>query len=119
MPAAVGEAQTRAGDEIVDSARGEHLTRPGQTEDARSDVHRDPTELRADDLAFSGVHRAADLESEGARRRTDRACRAHRARRPVERREDPIAGPVDDAAAVARELAPDAFLVLDEQFAPA
>jgi hypothetical protein len=60
---ALGELDSRACYEILDSARDEDLTRGRNACDARSDVHCDTRELSVGDLTLSCVDCAAQLSS--------------------------------------------------------
>src|SRR5439155_3772851 len=98
--APVLKEDSRAGDEIPDRARDEHLSGSRLRCDPRADVHRDPADLAADELALACVDAGADLETEVPHRVHDLARATHRARRPVERGEKAIAGRLDLVAAI-------------------
>jgi len=49
-----GDARTDHG--VLDGLRDEYLVRPGERADSGPDVHGDPAETVANDLAFSGVN---------------------------------------------------------------
>src|SRR5918912_3540752 len=117
--AALLEGDPRAGDEVAHRARDEDLTRPGQRRDPRAGVDGDPAHLPVRELALAGVEPCAELEPEAAHAVADRARGADRACGPVEGGEEAVAGGVDLAPAVARELAADGGLVRLEQLAPA
>src|SRR5207247_179537 len=55
---------------------------------------------------------------ERTRARADRARRANGARGAIERRQDTVAGPIDLAPIVARDLAPYPLLIAQQQIAP-
>lgn len=55
MLAAIGELEPGAHDEILDRARDEHLARPCEGSDARSDVDGDPFDARLGELDLAGV----------------------------------------------------------------
>src|SRR6185437_6493885 len=97
--AAIVELEARARDKILDGRGHEHLTRVRTRRDACADVQRDSGELVADLLALTGVHAASHLEAELADALRDRAGAHDRAGRPVERREEAVAGVVELAPA--------------------
>src|SRR4051794_41718957 len=104
--AAVLEVDARAGGEVADDARDQHLTWSGLRGDPRADVHADALDLVADDLHLAGVDAGAQLEPKVGHRRLRPLSARDRPRRPVERREQAVAGAPDLPAAVARELRP-------------
>src|SRR5688572_15785486 len=116
--AAIGEAKAGARHEILHGARYEHLSRLGDAGDARSNVHREASNLAADLLALAGMHAGADVDAEwphriaDPERATDGACRA------VERGEEAIAGRVDLPPSVAVQLPSDQIVVGLQDFAP-
>src|SRR5262249_26868670 len=93
--AAVLELDPRPGDEDLDRARHEHLARLRARGDARARVHRDSGNLAVDDLALACVEAGAHVDAELANGFGNRTGTADRARRPVERREEPVARRVD------------------------
>ncbi len=62
--ALVVETKTRSDDEVLDGARYQHLTRVGVGLDASGDVHADPAEVSADQLAFPRVHSDSQLAAQ-------------------------------------------------------
>src|SRR5919201_3168968 len=90
--AAVLEVDPRAGDEVLDGARDEHLAGLGKRRHARADVHGDAADLAVDELALTRVQPCADVQVERADAVADRARAADRPRRSVERREEAVAG---------------------------
>src|SRR6186713_3345859 len=113
------ELDARAGHEVLDRLRDEHLSRLRLRRDPRSDRDRDPRDLSVQQLAFACVQSGADFESELSHLLGDRARAPDRAGRPVERGEEPVARRVDLLAAETRELAAGELMVLGEQLAPA
>src|SRR5262249_26519528 len=106
MRAAIGEAQTRARDEIFDRTGHEHFTRTRARGDARADVHCDAAEIVADGFALAGVETGANLETERTDRVANRGRATNRACRTIERREESVADRFHFATAKASELAP-------------
>ena len=92
---AFAEPKARAGYQILDRARDEHLAWLGPLRDSRSNVHGDPSDLAVDDLALTGVQTCADLEPELAHALRDRPGASDRTGRAVEPREGTIAGDVE------------------------
>src|SRR3954447_19592301 len=87
--------------------------------DAGTDVDCDPRELVADHLAFARVHARPDLEPQPADRLDGCLRAANSAGRPVERREEPVAGGVQLAAPESLELAANGGVMCFEELAPA
>ena len=117
---AVLELDPRAGDEVAHRPGHEDLLAVGQRRDARSDVDRDPREIVAAPLALAGVDARRAPRGRGPPRASAMSSRApDRARRAVERREEPVAGRLDLVAAVLRERLADRAVVLIEQLTPA
>src|SRR5947207_15395646 len=104
--------------EILDRGGNEHLTCLGPPGHARSDVDGHPTDAAVATLALSAVKARTKLEAEclhvaeDLRGRLDRSCGA------VERREDPVAGRVDDVALVALDLLANEAVVAIEDLSP-
>ena len=94
------ELELRAGDEILDRSRHEHLPGTRRVRHAGADVHGDPADLAAHLLALTGVEARPDLEPERANRVDDRRGAADGARGPVEGGEETVAGRLDLRAAV-------------------
>src|SRR5918911_699338 len=113
--AALLEGDPGAGDEVAHRARDEDLTRPGQRRHPRAGVDGDPAHLPVRELALAGVEPRPELEPESPDRLLDRVSRPDRACRPVKGGEEAVAGGVDLATAVARELAADGGLVRLEE----
>src|SRR6266508_5903029 len=104
MGAAVLEADARAGGEVLDRPRHQHLAGFGDGRHPGGDVHGDPADLAVDHLAFPRVEADAHLDAEGASAVSDRATAGDGAGRTVERREETIPGGVDLAPGEALEL---------------
>src|SRR5437764_15327969 len=60
---AIAEAQSRADDEVLDRARGEHLAGVGRRYHAGADMDGDSCHVGADQFAFTGVQASTDLEA--------------------------------------------------------
>ena len=91
---------------------------PGECADACADVHADPADVVAADLALTGVQPRPHLDAERLHRVADRHRAADRSLRAVEHREEAVARCVHLAAAKARELRPDDGVVRVEQCVP-
>ena len=112
--ATVLEGNARAGDEVFDGSRHEHLARAGGGSDSRSGVDGDSRRLPGDDFALAGVDTDANLEAELVNELDDGASAADRPSRSVEAREEPVARRVDLAAAEQSELLSDRGVVTGE-----
>src|SRR3954468_18433591 len=64
----------------------------------------DPAELSINDLALTGVQARSDLDPQLGDLPADRRSAAYATRRPIERREEPVAGGVQLTAAMASQL---------------
>ena len=100
------ERQPGAGHQVPDGAGRQHLARAGQRRDPLPDVDGDPADVVADQLALAGVQARPDLQPERPDRLDDRARTADRPGRPVERRQEAVAGRLDLAAPEAGQLLP-------------
>ncbi len=116
--AAFAEAEPRAGDEILDGARDEHFSGPRRLRDPGADVDCDPADLAVHHLALARVQAGAHVEAQVANTLGDRTGAADRARRPVETREEAVAGDVELGAAEANELAADQRVMTLEELPP-
>ena len=81
------EAETRAGNEVLDGAGHEDLACSGERGDAGADVHGDAADLVSDDLALARMQPRADLDAEGTDAFADRLGAADGPGRTVERGE--------------------------------
>src|ERR1700716_3551713 len=61
MSASLVEAEARAGNQILDGSRHQHLARSGERRDARGDVDCNALHVVAGDLDLAGMEAAADL----------------------------------------------------------
>src|SRR5262245_23395104 len=116
--AALFESDPRACHKVFDGIRDEHFSGPRRRRDARADVDGDATDLVAEHFALTRMETAPYVEPERSHVVADSARTADRARRPVERREETVAGAIDLAAAKSYELAAHRRVVLLEQLAP-
>src|SRR6188508_1852754 len=112
------ELEARPGNEVADRARDEHLPRPGQGSDARADVDRDAGDLLLVQLTLAGVHADPNVEAEALHSLDDRLAAPNRARRPVEPREEPVAGGVHFDTPEAGELPPNDLVVPSDDVPP-
>ena len=91
---------------------------PGQCADARADVHGDPADVVAADLALAGVQSGAHLDAERLHRVADRHRAADRPLRAVEHREEAVTRRAHLAAPKTRQLCPHHGVVCIEQRMP-
>src|SRR5215471_5069134 len=94
------ERQSGAGHEVAHRLRNQHFARRRKTSDARADVHRDPGNVVAYELAFPGVQATAHVKTERAHRIADRTGATNRTRRPIEGGEEAVTRGVDLTHAV-------------------
>src|SRR5207245_1646106 len=118
MRAAVLEDDPRTGDQVLDRARGEDLAGAGQSSDTRTDVHGKAADVVAHAFALTRVEAGSDLEAGLAEAIADRDRAADGAGRPVECREEPVAGGADLLPAEMFQLATHRRVMLLEQVAP-
>src|SRR6185437_14383188 len=116
--AAVLESQARAGDEVFDGLRDEHLARPGGSGDACPDRDGQARNLAVVELALARVDTGAHLESESMHAFHDGLRAADRARGAVERCEEAVACSVPFFAAEPPELPADERMMLVEELPP-
>src|SRR5258708_16246393 len=95
MRAAVLEDDPRTGDQVFDCARRENLTGTGQSSNPRTDMDGHPADVVPHPLALTRVDTGSDLEAGLANTITDGDRAAHRAARPVSRRQESAAGRAD------------------------
>ena len=117
MDPAVFETQPRSGHEVLDGARDEHLTRPGERRDSRTDRDRDPDHLAVADLALARMETGPHLETDVPQRIAKGGGGEDRLGGPIERGEEPIAGRVELPALEPRELATDDRVMLLKEVA--
>ena len=91
---------------------------PGQCADARADVHGDPTDVVATDLALAGVQPGAHLDAERLHRVADRHGAADRSLRTVEHRQKAVTRRAHLTAPKPSELRPHDGVVRIEQRMP-
>src|SRR2546423_484745 len=118
MRAAVLEDNPRTGHQVLDRARGEHLTGAGQSSNARADVHGKAADVVAHPLALTGVDAGSDVEVGLEEPIADGDGAADSARGPIEGGQEPIAGGADLLSAKSRELATYQRVMLLEEVAP-
>jgi hypothetical protein len=93
--AGVLEQQARAGHKPPNGVGNEHLGRRGGRCDPRANVHGDASDFAGDRVELPRVHPRPDLDPEIPYAFADRPGASHTTRRPVERREEPVARRVD------------------------
>ena len=99
--AVVFERDARTGDEVAHRGGHQHFAGTGQGSHARPDVHRDAGQLVANNLDLARMKAATNRDRESSQRVAHRDGAADRPRRPVEGREEPVAGRIDLPSAVA------------------
>src|SRR6266508_1166828 len=119
VAAAVGELDVGPLHQVAHRARDQHLARTGKARDPRSDVHCDPGEVVATQLALAGVDAGADFQADVAGILGDGAGAFDGPSGPVEGGEEAVAGGVHLLAAKASELTADHVVVGVEQLLPA
>ncbi len=81
-------------------------------------MHRDAADVPASDFDFAGVEARAQRQADLPCRGAERQRAAHRARRPVESRENAVAGRLDQRAAVLFDRLFGQLIVAVQQSAP-
>src|SRR6185503_6819249 len=100
LGASVLESKAGPRDKVLDGAGHQDLAGPGGRGDPRADVNREPGNLVTMQLDLARVEACAHVESERPDSLGHRAGASDGARRPVERREEAVAGRIDLAAPV-------------------
>ena len=95
--AAILEADARAGDQVFDGAGDEHLAGVCERGDASTNVHGQPADVIAVELAFAGMDGGAHFEAEPAYLLGDRGGASDRPRWPVEGGQEAVPGRVDSS----------------------
>jgi len=80
MRAAIGELKPGARDQILHRARNHHLIGLRERCHPSTDVHREPDDIAALQLAFAGMKSGAHLQPEGVHAIANRAGASNRAR---------------------------------------
>src|SRR5215471_10762598 len=88
--AAILEPQPRAGDQILDGPRNQHLAPGGARGHLRARLDRDAADAIVSDFAFAGVEADADVGAEPGRGGSDGAGATDGASRAVERADEPV-----------------------------
>src|SRR5271157_697175 len=118
MCSPLGEAKAGACDQVLYSARDEHLAWPCLSHHARACMHRDSANLIAQRMAFAGVETGPRAKAERRRDGANRARAADRPRRAVERSEHSVTRSVDLAPAMSVDCATRCGQKRGEQVAP-
>lgn len=105
------EDEAGSRDEILHSARDQHLPGTGEGGDPRPDVDGDAPDAVVDEFHFTRMHTRADLETEIVHRVADPVSTSDRSRRAFEHREESVAGGIDLGASVLGELRSDPLMV--------
>src|ERR1700722_12997020 len=111
MRSAVGERDTRAGHQILDCRRHEHLARSGEPRHAWADVDGDPTDVGAATFDLTGMKSRSHFDAQRPHCLADRLRASHGTRGPVEGREHAVTRRVDSATTMALDLAGDQRVV--------
>src|SRR5579863_8940995 len=98
------ELDSGAGDEVADGAGYQHFVGIRRRCDPRADVYSDSAHVVADQLALAGMQSGAHLEAQRLHPLADCACTSDRARRTIERGQQPVASGVDFAPAERAQL---------------
>lgn len=105
MFAEVVEVNSRAGDQRWDCGRDQDLAGSGMPCNSRRDVDRDAADVGSSKLDLTGVKAGSRGEPAASQSAGDRGCAADRAGRAVERRDDAVAGGLDQATPEVRDVA--------------
>jgi hypothetical protein len=116
---AVIEPEERAREQILYGRGDEDLTCAAERGHARRDVDAQSTELRTADLDLSRMDPGPDPEVQSRCRLDDGAGASDRRTRPIECREEPVAGGIDLPSLETLELGADEPVVLFEEVSPA
>ena len=119
MFAALIEAETAAGNQILDSSRDKRLTGARKRRDARGNVDGDALHVIVGDLDLAGMEAVADLDVEWTDHLGNGASATHCPRRAVECGEKPVPKRFDLTSPVTRDFLPDCGVMSDEEVAPA
>ena len=117
-PAAVGEFEPGARDEVVDGLGHEHLARCGLGGDSLRDLNGDAANAIASDFNLARMHAGAGVEAERPERAHDRRRAADRARGAVERGERPVARRLELMAAEPGQLSANHLVVALDELEP-
>ncbi len=118
MSAAIDEADTRAGDEVFDSAGYQHLTGLGGRSYTRSDVQSDSADLGARHFDLPSMQTSADLDTELVPSFNNIQSTANRASRSIEGGEESITGGINLVASISSELSPNHGVMSLEKLYP-
>ena len=118
MRASVLEGDPRARDEVLDRARDKHLARLGPGGNAGAGVDGDPRHLPVQQLTLACVETRAHLQLQRVHVLDDRLRAPDRPRRPIEAREEPVAGGVDLTSPEPDELPPYQLVVTLQELVP-
>ena len=87
--AALFEIQVRAGDQILNGVRRQHLSRLGERGDRGADFHCDAANLIAKDVAQSGMQHDPAVDAGAERSIANRCCATNRAHWSIEGGDEP------------------------------
>src|SRR5512132_493957 len=116
--AAISERDARAANKVDDGARDKDFVRPRERLDSLGDVDGDAADVVTAQLDFPSVEAATHTDADGEERIANGAGAAHRSPRPIEGRQEAIAGGSDLSAAEAFEFAAGEAVVGCEQLGP-
>jgi hypothetical protein len=89
MDAAILEAQTRPGHQILGRARYERLLAVRKGTNSRPDMNGNPADVATRELDFAGVHSGAYENAKVSRHLLNAQRTAHRTSRSIKRRKEP------------------------------
>jgi hypothetical protein len=101
MGAPIGEWDARTTHQVGDGAGDEDFAGLGECLDALGDVDGDAPDIVTVQLDFAGMEPNPHIDTDGAHRVADGTGAAHGSPRPVEGRQEPVAGRLDLSAAEA------------------
>ena len=104
--------------EVLDGARDEHFTRPGERADPGRNVDGDARDIRTGQLDLARMEPSPDSQPVRRDRVTNGEGTTNRPGRPVERRKEPVAGRLHLVPSKPFERRPSLSVVLPEKPAP-
>src|SRR5256885_11235630 len=119
MLAAIRKVEFRADDQVGNSTRHPHRLRLRPLADARSDVHRDTSDIVSADFDFASVKADTYVKAKLANGVSDRTRTLDRARWTIESRKKSITSCLDLPAMKSLELATHRPIVMIKQIMPA
>jgi hypothetical protein len=102
--APIGKSDTGARDQIPHRAGHDNLIRFRERCHARADVYGEPDHIVVLELALAGVQSGAHLKTEAVNAIANRTSASNRARRPIEGRQQSVAGGIRLASTKSRQF---------------